>query len=352
MKIDRHNYEEYFLLYIDDELTVHQKKQVELFVKENSDLEEELITLQRSRLIPDENVVFNEKHLLMKEENNSFITLNNYEEWLVLYADNELNNEEKIAVEKFAHDHPVVQDELALFQQTKLQPETIVFPNKQALYKPGTRKIVIMQWWKVAVAAVLVLVSGITLYSILTKSDSNPAVKTASRQAVPIKKQQPSTPLEPGKDAVQVAEDNRKKEEQVAVINPRSNKKAPGKQVAKNRQTAEPNNNVDLTDAQPIENVRATVTSDSPIGSEKIANPQIKDAVSVNDKKVDIFNTKTVTPDPHPTPYNPEVASNTENKRFRGFFRKATRFIERTANINPTDDDNRVLIGGMAINLK
>ena len=45
-------------------------------------------------------------------------------------------------------------------------------------------------------------------------------------------------------------------------------------------------------------------------------------------------------------------ASNTENKKLRGFFRKATRLIEHATNINPADDDNRVLIGGMAINLK
>ena len=46
-----------------------------------------------------------------------------------------------------------------------------------------------------------------------------------------------------------------------------------------------------------------------------------------------------------------QYASNAENKKFRGFFRKATRLIERTTNINAADDD-KVLIGGMAINLK
>src|SRR5689334_23534846 len=108
MNIDRHNYEEYFLLYIDNELNVDQKKHVELFVQENPDLEEELVMLKQSRLIPDESIVFDRKDLLMKEENaqhsannnNAFINLNNYEQWLIMYVDNELNAEEKMAVEK------------------------------------------------------------------------------------------------------------------------------------------------------------------------------------------------------------------------------------------------------------
>ena len=62
MNIDRHNYEEYFLLYIDNELSVDQKKQVELFVQENPDLEEELVMLKQSRLIPDDSIVFDRKH--------------------------------------------------------------------------------------------------------------------------------------------------------------------------------------------------------------------------------------------------------------------------------------------------
>src|SRR5215470_10462279 len=117
MKIDRHNYEEYFLLYIDNELTVDQIKQVELFVTENPDLEEEFVMLQQSRLIPDDNIVFDDKHLLMKEENDSFINMNNYEEWLVSYVDNELNQEQRIVVEKFAANYPLVQQELDLFRQ-------------------------------------------------------------------------------------------------------------------------------------------------------------------------------------------------------------------------------------------
>ncbi len=44
MIINRHNYEECFILYWDNELSASQKQAVENFVKENQDLQEEFNT--------------------------------------------------------------------------------------------------------------------------------------------------------------------------------------------------------------------------------------------------------------------------------------------------------------------
>ena len=41
-----------------------------------------------------------------------------------------------------------------------------------------------------------------------------------------------------------------------------------------------------------------------------------------------------------------------ENKKIRGFFRKATRIFERTTNIAAANEDDKLLVGGFAINLK
>src|SRR5690242_1558565 len=111
MNIDRHNYEEFFLLYIDNELSMADKKQVEFFVKENPDLEEEFLMLQQSKLIADDNVMFEGKEMLMKNETES-ISMNNYEEWLVQYTDDELNATERKEVEEFAAANEGVQEEL------------------------------------------------------------------------------------------------------------------------------------------------------------------------------------------------------------------------------------------------
>ena len=371
MNINRHNYEEYFLLYIDDELTVEQKKQVDLFVKENPDLEEELVALQQSRLTPDNTIVFEEKHLLLKEENNSFINQNNYEEWLVLYVDNELSREEKIAVEKFAAAHAPAQMALTLFQQTKLQPEKEPgFPNKELLYKKETKvRIISLAWWRTAAAAILIIAAGITIYSVFTKKINSGAVTTKDELAGTKKEQAPVSAKSTSINQQQQEQNNpvtleeRKAQEKVAVTTPVNDRPNKEKERLK-KDNKQPDNNLPSSFKQDILAKTRTPRERSAIVSEMnaggIKEPQLSDAVVLSDNThKQFFNDPTVTnlslqtPDERNTPDNGvEIASNTENKRLRGFFRKATRFIERTTNINPANDDNRVLIGGMAINLK
>jgi hypothetical protein len=364
MNIDRHNYEEYFLLYIDSELSVDQKKQVELFVQENPDLEEELVMLQQSRLIPDDSIVFDRKHLLMKEEDarhsNSFINLNNYEQWLIMYVDDELSAEERAAVKKFASAHQHVQQELELFQQTKLQAEEIVFPGKETLYRrEKSVRVISIQWWKVAVAAVLIISAGVTVYSVLinknTAGTNNEITKTtiAKKQAPPVDsvvpdKQQPNV-IDEQKGAITVT---------IPVTKESNNKRKEQKQQEQeNNQQLAYNSTEKLIES--IDEVKRRQPTTVEINERTTKQPKMTDAVAIDEKMhKENINTDPVTkagvetPDKSSTSDDAvQYASNAENKKFRGFFRKATRLIERTTNINAADDD-KVLIGGMAINLK
>jgi hypothetical protein len=346
MKIDRHNYEEYFLLYIDNELTVEQMKQVELFITENPDLEEELVMLQQSRLIPDVSLVFDDKHLLMKEESDSFINMNNYEEWLVSYVDNEVSQEQRIAIEKFAASHPHVQQELDLFQQTKLQPEKIFFADKEVLYKRENARIVSMQWWRIAIAAVLVLAAGMGLFSVLNKKPSTDKGTIAKKE---INKEQPTSPTNTNSsnrnaslpnNAANPAVENHVPPERTNDIANKRNRKP---QVARDNNNSE--QLADVTDKRVVIPQEITVRS---------AQTKFPEAVTLNEnintpKIIDATVTNQAPQTPQPTYANTD---NDENRRFRGFFRKASRIIERSTNVNPTENDDRVLIGGMAINLK
>ena len=67
MNIDRNNYEEFFLLYVDNELSAADRKAVELFVQHNADLKAELDMLQQTVFNADD-VVFEHKTSLHKEE--------------------------------------------------------------------------------------------------------------------------------------------------------------------------------------------------------------------------------------------------------------------------------------------
>ncbi|MEJ0102609.1 MAG: hypothetical protein WDO19_08680 [Bacteroidota bacterium] len=80
MKIDRHNYEEFFLLYVDNELTAEQKNSVHRFIQENPDLARELEILQQVTLKADDAIVFDGKETLLRKETDSLINMTNYEE--------------------------------------------------------------------------------------------------------------------------------------------------------------------------------------------------------------------------------------------------------------------------------
>ncbi len=67
MDINRNNYESFFLLYLDRELSTADKHEVENFLIENSDLQKEFALLQQTMLIHDD-TIFEPKELLFREE--------------------------------------------------------------------------------------------------------------------------------------------------------------------------------------------------------------------------------------------------------------------------------------------
>src|SRR5687768_1237556 len=93
MNINRNNYESFFLLYIDNELSVDEVRKVEEFVAENPDLEEEMIMLKKTILNPDEHSFGNKAGLFRTE-----VSASNLQEQLLMYLDNELGKTEQAAL--------------------------------------------------------------------------------------------------------------------------------------------------------------------------------------------------------------------------------------------------------------
>lgn len=163
IQINRHNYEEFFLLYVDRELSPAAVTAVEQFIKDNPDLADELTALQQTTLPSDEALVFDKTSLFRKAENE--ISIDNSTEQFLLYVDDELTPAERQSVETFVLQHPSLQESFVQLKQTKLPAEHIPFPDKQLLYKTESdRKPVIYMRWMRMVAAAAVIAFGFFLW--------------------------------------------------------------------------------------------------------------------------------------------------------------------------------------------
>jgi len=147
MDINRNNYEGFFLLYVDGELSMAEKKAVEAFVRQNPDLQGELQLLQQTVLQP-ETLAFAHKSDLHK---NTEV----FQKQLLLYLDNELASADAQALEQQLSVNNNLQQEWAILQQTKLADEHIPFENKSVLYRREPARIIVAKWWRIAAAALL-----------------------------------------------------------------------------------------------------------------------------------------------------------------------------------------------------
>ena len=367
MNIDRHNYEEFFILYMDNELSSAERSKVELFVKEHADLAIELEMLQQTRLVADSSLVYKGKNSLLKTAADSEINMNNYEEWLLLYTDDELTIEQEIAVENFAITHPEAKKELDLLQKTKLQADdTILFFDKSSLYRSEEkeRRAVGIRWWRIAAAAALLFAISITGFLLSNKKSSTDPIASGPTEVPPVKKALPalSTGLEAKKNIAPV-----KNNEAFVKNNAASNKETrPKTRDTKNTNTIIPkeikNNQPDIAVAQKEKgnNLPAPVY-----------NPNMKEKVSpVEDfavaRKNVLTNSKEINPHASVTSGTPQSFIQTGNTltsdepeqemtakktKFRGLLRKITRTFEKTTNIKATDEQDRLLVGGLAIRL-
>lgn len=84
----------------------------------------------------------------------------NYEEYMLLYADGELSDAEVKALLAFVDAHPELRSELEAYSATRLVPDTtIVYAHKEQLMKSsgGGKTIALGKWWMYAAAACVLL---------------------------------------------------------------------------------------------------------------------------------------------------------------------------------------------------
>lgn len=95
------------------------------------------------------------------------VNLENYEEYMMMYADGELNEAETKALMDFVAANPELAKEMEAYSATKLVPDTtMVYANKDQLMKAppaGGRTIGMRTWWMYAAAAA-VLLFAVTIF--------------------------------------------------------------------------------------------------------------------------------------------------------------------------------------------
>lgn len=153
MRIDRTNYEIFFLDYFEGNLAGAQVEELLAFLEAEPDLKAEFDTFEMVSLPGMEEVTFEGKASLKRGE----ITPDNYEWYFAAYAEGDLSPEDRSAVEAFAASRPQMQREFGLMQKVRLQPDqAIAFPGKEGLKH---RKVIPLysQMMRYAAAAAVLL---------------------------------------------------------------------------------------------------------------------------------------------------------------------------------------------------
>ena len=339
MNLNRDNYEEFFLLYVDNELPETGRKAVEAFLRKNPDLEGELILLQGTKMKPENAIFFVDKEILLKhEESDEFINENNFQEKFMLYVDDELTTEKRKLVEEFAARESFFQKELMLFQLACIEPDkNIFFEGKEILTRSG-KKVRLLPWIGSAAAAVLIIFAGYYVYRSpdMFKASGSPKFVSAKVSSAPA----PSSP----------AKETAKK--QVLVVTTKAvdplhirDKKNKGSDmetknlIARNNpRRREPSKTIIREEINPSVAMTAIAAVPLSVGNNNII-PQ-----------VDQSSSPSFTADTEDGIYLAD-ASESKNK-MRGLFRKVSRVFEKTTSAGEEKGKHSVLIGGFQFALK
>lgn len=149
MQINQHNYEELFLMYVDNELSVQEREMVENFVIQHPELAGELELLKQTVLNIEEPISFAGKEKLIRRPELT-------EEDLLIYLDGEAGSALADTIEQAAKNNDALKLELETLRKLYVKADlSVQYPAKEKLYKRGAVRS--MDWRKLAIAASLLL---------------------------------------------------------------------------------------------------------------------------------------------------------------------------------------------------
>ncbi len=120
MQLNRNNYEAFLLDYIEGTLDEKRRGDVAQFFARNPGLRRNIDDYENIGLLPDTDIIYDEKHLLRKAQvrEAGLINQDNYEEWIIASLEGELSEPEQNQFREFEKIHPAVQQEIQLYRNT------------------------------------------------------------------------------------------------------------------------------------------------------------------------------------------------------------------------------------------
>jgi len=140
MKIDRSNYEIWFIDFLDGNLDSHQADHLTLFLNENPDLKEELNDLNLATIEPFRN---NHPGKELMKKSPSDITLNQVEYLSVAYLENDLLQEQKSELFNIIANDTEKKRAFDLVQKTRVVPPAASFKYKKRLIRRTVKEKII-----------------------------------------------------------------------------------------------------------------------------------------------------------------------------------------------------------------
>lgn len=218
MKINRNNYESFFIDYLEGNLDEKLVDDFIEFLTQNPDLKEELAMFSPVAIEP-ANLEFNRKELLYKEK---FDLESEFTEAAIANLEGDLNDDEKVAFETYIATHPEKKHDLNLFEKTRLiADQSVVYQKKNELYKTTPLKTILL--WSGRVAAVLVI--ALLAYFFVVRNEKSPVEK--STVAV-LKESKPNKEIP---SEIKKTQENNNTQQKAQPVKPKP--KVPGKEVKK-----------------------------------------------------------------------------------------------------------------------
>ncbi|MCK4638930.1 MAG: hypothetical protein KAT33_05880 [Bacteroidales bacterium] len=136
MKINRNNYEIFFLDYMDGNLDPALIAELLIFLEENPGLKEEFEDFELISVPVESSVIFEDKNNLKKNYVTGIDNINstNYQNYFIASLENDLSAEELNQLKLFLKTNPSLTKEYKLFENTFSKPDKkIVFADKKTL---------------------------------------------------------------------------------------------------------------------------------------------------------------------------------------------------------------------------